>query len=232
MLETRTGEVAGAEALIRWKHPQQGMVLPRQFIPVAEQLGMITPITDWVLTSALREGNQWSRNGRPVMISVNLSAQSFRSPVLIDTVRRALSETGVDGRRLEIEITEDTLMSDMEGGAGILARLSELGVTIAIDDFGSGYSSLAYLRQLPINTIKIDQSFLEKLETDQRDAAVVRSIIELGHNLGCKVVAEGVERADVLQHLVELGCDQVQGYHVGLPMSQENFRSWLSQSRH
>ena len=231
-LATKTGELTGAEALIRWKHPQQGMVLPRQFIPVAEQLGMITPITDWVLTSALRASNGWSVNGKPVAISINVSAQSFRSPGLSDNIRSALAETGVEGSRLEIEVTEGTLMSDLERGAEVLSRLKALGVSIAIDNFGTGYSSLATLRHLPISTLKIDQSFLDTLNTDPQDEAIVRSIIELGHNLGCTVVAEGVEDAAVLSRLVQLGCDQVQGYHIARPLSQEGFLHWLSQSRH
>jgi len=231
-LAARTRVPVSAEALIRWKHPQEGLVLPRQFIPVAEQLGMIAPITDWVLTSALRASRDWAVDGNPVAISINVSAQSFRSPGLVDSIRRALKDTGVDGHRLEIEVTEDTVMGDLEDGAAVLAQLKELGVSVAIDDFGAGHSSLATLRHLPISTLKIDPMFLDALNRDPQDEAMVRSIIELGHNLGCTVVAEGVEDAAVLDHLTQLGCDQVQGYHISQPLPRDGFLRWLSQARH
>ena len=228
IIDTQSGRLSGAEALIRWRHPQQGMVLPKQFIPVAEQLGMINPITDWVLTSALRESNIWSGNGQQIPVSVNVSVQSFQSPGLLDNIKRVLEEAGVEGNQLEIEITEGTLMVDLDAGARILSELSDLGVSVAIDDFGTGYSSLAYLRHLPINTLKIDQSFLEDMQGNKQDAAIVRSIIELGHNLGCTVVAEGVENQAVLTKLQELGCDTVQGFHISRPLSGNGFSDWMS----
>ncbi|HHJ13672.1 MAG TPA: EAL domain-containing protein [Gammaproteobacteria bacterium] len=226
--DLRDGRICGAEALLRWRHPQEGLVLPKRFIPVAEQLGMISPITDWVLDTALAHSKAWRAGGEPVDISINVSARSFQSPGLVDRIQAALARAGVDGSRLEVEITEDTLMADLEQGARILGELSALGVSIAIDDFGTGYSSLSYLRRLPIDTLKIDQSFLVDLGREPRDLAIVRSIIELGHNLDCKVVAEGVEAPEAGERLRELGCDLVQGFHFSKPLPDASFREWLS----
>ncbi len=231
-IDLSSGRICGAEALLRWQHPQQGLVLPKRFIAVAEQLGMISPITDWVLDTALEHSRHWKVDGRPVAISVNVSARSFQSPGLISRIRQALDKAGVEGSLLEVEITEDTLMSDLELGARILDELSELGVSIAIDDFGTGYSSLSYLKRLPINTLKIDQSFLQDMANDPRDAAIVRSIIELGHNLDCKVIAEGVEAQGVREQLRQLGCDLVQGFHISKPLPDAGFREWLLSSAH
>ena len=231
-IDLTSGRICGAEALLRWQHPQQGLVLPKRFIPVAEQLGMISPITDWVLDTALENSKHWKVNGEPVAISINVSARSFQSPGLISRIRQSLDKAGVDGAHLEVEITEDTLMSDLDLGASVLDELSKLGVSIAIDDFGTGYSSLSYLKRLPINTLKIDQSFLQDMANDSRDVAIVRSIIELGHNLNCKVIAEGVEAQGVREQLKQLGCDLVQGFHISKPLPDAGFREWLSHSTH
>ena len=222
--------ICGAEALLRWQHPQQGLVLPKQFIPVAEQLGMITPITDWVLDTALEDSKHWSADGSQMPISVNVSARSFQAPGLIRGIEQSLKRAGLDGRCLEIEITEGTLMADLDEGARVLKKLSELGVLIAIDDFGTGYSSLSYLKRLPIDVLKIDQSFLENMVNSPKDAAIVRSIIELGHNLECKVIAEGVEDEAVRVQLKDLGCDLVQGFHISKPLPDAGFREWLSKA--
>jgi len=226
-IDLSTGAICGAEALLRWQHPQQGLVLPKQFIPVAEQLGMISPITDWVLDTALEQSKHWSADGSPMPISVNVSARSFQAPGLISGIKQSLQKAGLDGSCLEIEITEGTLMADLDEGARILERLSELGVSIAIDDFGTGLSSLSYLKRLPIDVLKIDQSFLVSMSSNSRDAAIVRSIIELGHNLECKVIAEGVEDEAVRMQLKELGCDLVQGFHISKPLPDAGFREWL-----
>ena len=231
-IDLSSGELRGAEALLRWQHPQQGMVLPKQFITVAEQLGMISPITDWVLDTALRQCKSWLLNGNALSISINVSARSFQSPGLVSRIEQALAKAGVDGACLELEITEETLMADLEQGARILANLSQLGVAIAIDDFGTGYSSLSYLKRLPIDTLKIDQSFLEGMSSNPKDVAIVRSIIELGHNLNCKVVAEGVEAETVRLQLQELGCDLVQGFHISKPLPDAGFREWISLATH
>ena len=229
-VDLRTSSITGAEALLRWQHPQEGTVLPQRIIPVAEQLGMISLITDWVLVTALGQCRDWSYSGSSVPISVNVSARSFQSPRLVDKIEWALQETGVSGDHLEIEITEATLMMDLERATEVLARLGDCGVTVAIDDFGTGYSSLSYLKRLPIHTLKIDQSFITDVAFDKQDIAIVRSIIDLGHNLDCKVVAEGVENGMALDMLNNLGCDAAQGFHISYPLQEEQFTSLLSTS--
>ncbi|MDH3981100.1 MAG: EAL domain-containing protein [Gammaproteobacteria bacterium] len=226
----QTSQITGAEALLRWNHPGEGTVMPQRIIPVAEQLGMMTPITDWVLVTSLRQCRQWICNGSCIPVSVNVSARSFQNPRLPDKIKWALDEAGVSGDQLEIEITEATLMQDIDRATEIFARLSDLGVTIAIDDFGTGYSSLSYLKRLPIHTLKIDQSFVMDVAFDHQDIAIVRSIIELGHNLGYKVVAEGVENRMAWDLLVNLGCDTAQGFHISKPLPDERFCTLLAET--
>jgi EAL domain-containing protein (putative c-di-GMP-specific phosphodiesterase class I) len=201
--------------------------MPQRIIPVAEQLGMITPLTDWVMVTALQQCKQWSCSGNHLVVSVNVSARSFQNPRLLEKVRWALKEAGVDGDHLEIEITEATLMQDVQRAIEVLSSLSDHGVSIAIDDFGTGYSSLSYLKQLPIHTLKIDQSFIMDVAFDNQDVAIVRSIIDLGHNLGYRVVAEGVETGMAWDMLNALGCDTAQGFHISKPLSGNHFSNWL-----
>jgi diguanylate cyclase (GGDEF)-like protein len=227
-IDIGSSRICGAEALLRWQHPQEGLVLPRRFIPLAEQLGMITPITHWVLVTALQQCKRWRSEGIHMPVAINVSARSFQRAGLVEKVRSALEEAQVDGACLEIEITEETLMEDLGRGAEVLRDLHGLGVGVAIDDFGTGYSSLAYLRHLPIHTLKIDRTFLSGMASSEQDLAIVRSIIDLGHNLGCKVVAEGVEDAAAWGLLETLGCDAGQGYHISRPLSQQGFTHWLS----
>jgi diguanylate cyclase (GGDEF)-like protein len=231
-IDIQTSRIIGAEALLRWEHPVEGTVMPHRIIPVAEQLGMITSITNWVLVTALRQCKQWSREGISIPVSVNVSARSFQNPRLLEKIEWALQEADVSGDCLEIEITEATLMQDLDHAAEVLNRLSESGVSIAIDDFGTGYSSLSYLKRLPIHTLKIDQSFIIDVGFDQQDVAIVRSIIDLGHNLGYKVVAEGVENSMAWDMLNKLGCDTAQGFHISKPLPEGHFSSWLSDAGH
>ena len=231
-VDIQTSRIIGAEALLRWDHPVEGTVMPHRIIPVAEQLGMITSITNWVLVTALRQCKQWSHDGMSIPVSVNVSARSFQNPRLLEKIEWALEEADVSGECLEIEITEATLMQDLDHAADVLNRLSESGVTIAIDDFGTGYSSLSYLKRLPIHTLKIDQSFILDVAFDRQDVAIVRSIIDLGHNLGYKVVAEGVETSMAWDVLNSLGCDTAQGFHISKPLSENHFSSWLAESSH
>jgi len=231
-VDLQTSRVTGVEALLRWEHPVEGTVMPQRIIPVAEQLGMITPITNWVLVTALRQCKQWSFDGMHIPVAVNVSARSFLNPRLLERIQWSLNEAETDGECLEIEITEATLMQDVSGATEVLSRLSDMGVTIAIDDFGTGYSSLSYLKQLPIHTLKIDQSFIIDVAFDQQDVAIVRSIIDLGHNLGYKVVAEGVENSLAWDVLNELGCDTAQGFHISKPLADHHFSSWLSETSH
>lgn len=227
-VDLASGRAYGAEALLRWQHPQEGLVLPHRFIPLAEQLGMITPITDWVLETALQQSRKWSQDNRPLQVSVNISARSFQSAGLVGRIEKALRNTGVDGSNLEVEVTESTLMSDLDAGIVILEQLAALGVSIAIDDFGTGRFSMSSLKHLPVNTLKIDNSFLTDLSANPDDAAIVRSIIELGRSLGCKVVAEGVEHEKVSKQLLALGCDLGQGFYISKPLSQGGFNDWLA----
>lgn len=230
MVDISTSSITGAEALLRWQHPTEGTVLPQRIIPVAEQLGMISPITDWVLVTALRQCREWAFQQNCIPVSVNVSARSFQSPRLFDKVKHALDEAGVDGDSLEIEITEATLMLDLERASDLLGKLSDIGVRIAIDDFGTGYSSLSYLKKLPIHTLKIDQSFIMDVAFDHQDVAIVRSIIDLAHNLDYKVIAEGVENSMAWNMLSELGCDAAQGFHICHPLPKDHFSSWLDNS--
>ena len=232
LIDIQSSRVTGAEALLRWDHPVEGTVMPQRIIPVAEQLGMITSITNWVLVTALRQCRQWTRDGVSIPVSVNVSARSFQNPRLLEKIEWALEEAGVGGECLEIEITEATLMQDLDRAAEVLNRLSDAGVSIAIDDFGTGYSSLSYLKRLPIHTLKIDQSFIIDVAFDQQDIAIVRSIIDLGHNLGYKVVAEGVENSMAWDMLDSLGCDTAQGFHISKPLPDNHFSDWLSASGH
>jgi len=221
-IDLQSEKISGAEALLRWDHPLEGTVMPGRIIPLAEQLGLITPITDWVLLTALRQCRQWRCEGIDVPVSVNVSARSFQSPRLLEKISQALLEADMPGDHLEIEITEATLMMDVDRAAELLSSLSDLGVRIAIDDFGTGYSSLSYLKRLPIHTLKIDQSFVADVAFDHQDIAIVRSIIDLGHNLGYKVVAEGVENSTALQLLCRLGCDAAQGFHISRPLPEQH----------
>ena len=226
-VEIGTGRVCGMEALLRWHHPERGLIMPSEFISIAEQNGMITPITDWVLTQALEQCKHWRAAGLAVPVAINMSARSFQNRKLVERVEQALEQVGVSGECLEIEITENMLMADLEHGNQILGRLSQCGVGVAIDDFGTGYSSLAYLKSLPIRTVKIDKSFILDMGENDNDAVIVRSIVDLGHNLGFQVIAEGVETLEAWQLLEILGCDAAQGYFISRPAPAESVTDWL-----
>jgi diguanylate cyclase (GGDEF)-like protein len=224
------GHVCGMEALLRWNHPEKGVISPTQFIPVAEQNGMITPITDWVLLSALKQAGTWRESGLASRVAVNISARSFQNPKLVQRIKTAINEANVEGDCLEIEITENVLMTDLERGSDITAQLNDLGVKISIDDFGTGYSSLSYLKRLPIHTVKIDKSFVMDMIDSDNDAVIVRSIIDLGHRLGLEVIAEGVENQMTWDLLKEWGCNSVQGYHVSRPQNSNIISDWLTKN--
>jgi diguanylate cyclase (GGDEF)-like protein len=219
--------VVGVEALIRWNHPLQGLLLPDQFLPTAERTGLINLLTDWVLTEALRQGRIWRANGLPLRVAVNLASRNFQQPDLAGRINDLVQRSGSALDSLGIEITENVLLGDIERDAKVLQRLHEAGITLSIDDYGTGYSSLAYLKKLPLNTIKIDKSFVSSMARDDNDAVIVRSTIDLAHNLGYRVVAEGVEDEEVLDLLDMLGCDCVQGYHVSHPLDAKGFEAWL-----
>lgn len=227
-LDILSGQPLGVEALIRLNHPQQGMLAPDKFIAVAEQIGLMEEVTEWVLHRALRDIQAWGKNQDQLSMSINVSPSNFRNRGFPHLVHKALSDNGICPTRLEIEITENILMTDLDRGSRLLHELNDMGIRISIDDFGTGYSSLAYLKQLPINQLKIDKSFILDMNSSQSDAKIVRSIIDLGHNLGYHVVAEGVEDQQVLEALRKLGCDAAQGYHISRPLTQPGCCDWLN----
>jgi predicted signal transduction protein with EAL and GGDEF domain len=226
---TLDGErIEGLEALLRWQHPTQGLIPPGDFIPVAEGTGIILRLTERVLNLALAQQRLWLDDGRPVPVAVNLSTRCLLDADLPNLVGRLLAEYGVPARLLRLEVTESAVMGDAARCMEVLQRLHDLGVHLSIDDFGTGYSSMAYLRRLPVDELKIDRSFVLGMTTTSQDLVLVRTAIDLGHNLGLTVVAEGVEGADHVDALRELGCDIAQGYHYARPMDAERMTELLT----
>src|ERR1700686_2742568 len=213
-MDIATGRMNSVEALLRWRHPTRGLVGPMEFIPLAEESGLIFSIGEWVLREACRQARQWQLDGQPFLrVAVNISPIHFRQPKFLDVVRSALSDHDLEPRYLEIELTETTVMDHADTSVQILEDLSRMGVIVSIDDFGTGYSSMSYLRRFPIDKLKIDRSFINELTTSSDAASIVKAIISLAHSLRLKVVAEGVETEEQLQQLRELGCDQFQGFY-------------------
>jgi diguanylate cyclase (GGDEF)-like protein/PAS domain S-box-containing protein len=228
VLDLRTGSVEGAEALLRWQHPTLGLVPPGEFVELAEVSGLIAPLTRWVLDHALDQTRLWHLDGFPLRLAVNLSVRNLYDPDLVPWLADRLERYGVDPASLELEVTESELMDDPLLAMDVLSRVKALGATTAIDDFGTGYSSLAYLKHLPIDELKIDKSFVGNMVADDSDLTIVRSTIDLSHNLGLGVIAEGVEDEATLQSLRELGCDRAQGFHISRPLPAEEFRAWVA----
>ena len=223
-IDLSTGRIIGAEALLRWNRKGEGIVAPGVFLPRAEENGMIVPINEWVLEEACREAKSWQTAGLDNLnVSVNMSPVQFRTRNVPLMVARVLASTGLDPRRLDLELTESIVMDDSEAVAGELHELMNMGVTISIDDFGTGYASFGYVKRFPVTRLKIDQSFVRNITDDPNDAAIVRAIITLGHSLNLEVVAEGVETTDQLARLRAEGCDGVQGYYFGRPMPARDF---------
>jgi len=215
------GSLTGFEALLRWQHPTRGWISPTVFVPVAEETGLIVPVGSWALREACRQLVAWQQQSsvaREISVSVNLSGRQFKEPGLVDEVAMILDETGLAPERLNLEITETIMMADEAGTSAILRQFEQLGVTLAIDDFGTGYSSLGTLRNFPVNTLKIDRSFVDGLGAESDDSVIVAGVVGLAHGLGLRVVAEGVETPDQLARLRELGCDLGQGYHFSRPL--------------
>ena len=221
------GRAYGVEALIRWQHPDLGLILPDRFIAIAERSGLIHPITDWVIQTIDAQNRAWKKAGYDLSIAFNVSASSFLNPKLLQHLHEALDQGLSQGGQFEIEITENTLMADIGHGSSVLSHLQKIGINVAIDDFGTGYSSLAYLRRLPIHSIKLDKSFILNMAHDVTDAAIVRSSIDLAHNLGYAVVAEGVENRETFDLLQSMGCDSAQGYYMGYPIRADEIPQWL-----
>ncbi|HEY1313814.1 MAG TPA: EAL domain-containing protein [Steroidobacteraceae bacterium] len=230
-VDIRTGEVRSAEALIRWVHPTRGIVSPADFIPLAEDCGMIGAIGDWVIREACRQTRAWQVAGVPLLrISVNLSASQFGDSGLVDSIRRELEGAALEARYLEVELTESVVMSDPEKSIAILEQLSSMGVLISVDDFGTGYSSMSYLRRFPIDKLKIDRVFIDEIVSRPEDASIVRAIVSLAHSLHLKVVAEGVETPAQLYFLKTAGCDEYQGYHFSRPLPAAEFERLVRES--
>jgi EAL domain-containing protein (putative c-di-GMP-specific phosphodiesterase class I) len=226
-INLETGAITGAEALIRWRHPDRGLLLPEQFVPIAEDSGLIVPIGRWVLREACWRARAWLDAGRPTAVAVNISAVEFRSTEFLAGVRSILKDTRLEARHLELELTESVLMEDVESTIFVLQALKAMGVRLAIDDFGTGYSSLSYLRRFPISTLKIDQSFVHDITTDPNDATIVSAVINMGKSLKHRVVAEGVETQAQLAFLQAQRCGEGQGYLFNQPMAAEEFAKLL-----
>lgn len=222
----RTGVVKEVEALVRWQHPVHGLMPPDRFIPLAESTGLVNPLTLWVLNEGMKQCAKWRKEGHELGIAVNLSAQLLLDLEWPRIVARALSDHDVPPSRLVIEITESTIMVDRERAMQVLNRLAAMGVRLSIDDFGTGYSSLSYLSKMPVREIKIDKSFVMDMENDGNNALIVRATIDLGHNLGLEVTAEGVENEAILSRLRALGCDTAQGFLYSRPLDAQSFAAW------
>ena len=225
-LNVATGRIDEAEALVRWQHKQHGFIPPDTFIHMAERSGLIRLLTAWVLNEALRQASAWMADGIEMALSVNLSTQDLAGQDLPDTIGRLLSTHNISPRRLVLEITETSLMVNHENAMQTLTRLAEMGVRSSIDDFGTGYSSLSYLKMLPASELKIDKSFVMDMLENENDAVIVRAIIDLAHNLGMKVIGEGVETKAMQDELIRLGCDLLQGYSISPPKSPQEFIAW------
>lgn len=229
-IDHHSGLVMGLEALVRWQHPKRGFLAPDQFVPEAEQAGLIGSLTRWVLAKSLMQCAALHREGLLISMAVNFSARNLHDKQLADEISSMLDRAGLKPKYLVLEITESAVMADPVFGLQILNQFDKMGVTLAIDDFGTGYSSLAYLSQLPMNEIKIDKSFVMKMMQDPQAAVIVKSTIELGHNLGLKVVAEGVESREIWDRLTQWGCDTAQGYYMSRPLPEDQLIKWLAES--
>ena len=218
----------GLEALVRWNHPDMGLVSPMDFIPLAEETGLIVPLGEWVLRTVCSQMRDWRDAGlEPLRVAVNLSACQFRQTMLSQMIKRMLRETGIAPEWLELELTESVIMDDIQTSSTLLRELKKMGVHISMDDFGTGYSSLSLLKRLPLDTLKIDQSFVRDITTDADDAAIVDAVISLAHSLRLRVIAEGVETSEQLEFLRSRGCDEVQGYLYSRPLTVAGIESWL-----
>jgi diguanylate cyclase (GGDEF)-like protein len=222
--------VRGAEGLVRWQHPEHGLIQPGAFVQTIEQTGLIGPLTRHVLEHSIAECASWRRDGRDMSVAVNLSVRNLLDRDLPKEIERLLDLYSLPANALQLEITESMIMSDPERALATVSRLSDLGARLSVDDFGTGYSSLANLRKMPIDELKIDRSFVSPMLRDESDLIIVRSTINLGHDLGLRIIAEGVEDGATLQQLAELGCDLAQGYHVSRPMPADAFSAWLTDS--
>ncbi|EPJ96520.1 MULTISPECIES: EAL domain-containing response regulator [Pseudomonas] len=229
-LDLKSGKVVGVEALVRWDRPDHGLVYPSDFIPVAEDSGLIVPLSQWVLQEACQQACRWQAQGmRPLYLSVNVSAIDFRQRGFVEGIARTLKETGLDPTQLELEITESVLMQNVDTTVAVLKAIKQLGIRLAIDDFGTGYSSLSYLQKFPVDVLKIDQSFVGDLSIDSNDAKLVSTIISLGKSLNLHIIAEGVETLEQLEFLKKHHCEEVQGYYFSKAVEPQAFVDWMTE---
>jgi EAL domain-containing protein (putative c-di-GMP-specific phosphodiesterase class I) len=228
IVETASGRIVAAEALLRWDHPEEGTIAPARFIPVAEETGLIIPIGEWVLDQACRQAREWrDRGARALGLAVNLSARQFRQRDLAETVGRALQRHGLDPGLLHLELTESMVMQHIDEAMLVAQRLKALGVSLSLDDFGTGYSSLNYLKRFPVDTIKIDRSFVRGIPEHSDDAAIAAAVIAMARSLDIAVVAEGVELAAQFEFLGGRQCDQIQGYYISAPLAAGEFAGFV-----
>jgi EAL domain-containing protein (putative c-di-GMP-specific phosphodiesterase class I) len=227
-IDTRLHKLVGCEALLRWRHPEWGVVLPNRFIPVAEDSGFILPLGEWVIAEACRQLRLWLDAGLELQVAINLSERQLRDMNLIGKIGNVLKVTGNKPGLIELEITESTLIEGASHASKTLHDLHAMGVPLAVDDFGTGYSSLAYLKTFDIDTLKIDKSFMDGINTNPDDAAIVRAVLSLAHQLGMKVVAEGVETIEQLRFLENLHCDMIQGYYFSKPLPPAEFLAYVA----
>ncbi len=225
-----TGAIVGVEALVRWRHRERGLVLPEEFIPIAEECGLIVPIGRWLLREACRQSRSWRDAGlAPISLAINVSAVELHSADFVDEVRSILAETRLESRYLELEVTETFLLQDTEAMTMVLRALKAVGVQLALDDFGTGYSSLSFLRMFPIDAVKIDQSFVRGIRIDSDDAGIVDAVISMGKSLHLRIIAEGVETRQQLEFLRAHGCSEAQGYYFSRPLPAEDCTRLLQQ---
>lgn len=227
LIDVESGRVESVEALARWQHPQRGLLLPEEFILLAEQTGLIVPLTRWALEEALQQTRAWADDGLELGVAVNLSARALRDPALPATIADLLRAHGVRARQLRLELTESAAMADPEQALAALEQVAALGVRISVDDYGTGHSSLSYLARLPVDAVKIDCSFVAQMATEAADATIVAATLGLGHSLGLRFVAEGVETPEVWRTLEALGCDAVQGFYVSRPRPPDELARWV-----
>lgn len=226
-IDLKTGKTIGVEALCRWQHPKSGVIPPNDFIYLAERGGLIKELTLWVIKEAMRQSRSWHKGGIEVSLAVNISVRSLQNPQFLGKIKGLISTWGITPSSLRFEITESIIMQNPELAMEIITELSSMGIRFSIDDFGTGNSSLSYLQRLPVDEIKIDKSFVVNMDTDKNNAMIVRSVIELAHNLDLKVTAEGVESKEVMDKLISLGCDEAQGYYISRPIAQKEIAGWL-----
>lgn len=231
-VDLKTGQIGGMEALVRWQHPDLGIIPPDKFIPLAEETGLIVPIGEWVVQRVCAQNKAWQKAGfMPLCVAVNFSGRKLQQHNLVPLIGETLEKTGLDPHYLELEFTESDLVKNIEANLPILNGLKALGIGIGIDDFGTGYSSLNYLKRLPVNTLKIDQSFVRDITANSNDAAIAMAIIRMAHSLGLQVIAEGVETKEQVDFLHSQGCDGIQGYFFSKPLSTEEFTQLLQEQR-